>query len=119
MKVAFDQVSNTFHGRDVFVKVAVLLSKNYLPDDFGCKQVKQIQELDFKQGQILHIDNYGNAKVFGQNTFGLPLVKTFSDVGNGKPLILNGSSDLLELAVNLGNARDKYGLKLGQIIEHL
>ena len=115
----FDQVSNTFHGRDVFVKVAVLLSKNYLPDDFGCKQVKQIQELDFKQGQILHIDNYGNAKVFGQNTFGLPLVKTFSDVGNGKPLILNGSSDLLELAVNLGNARDKYGLKLGQIIEHL
>ena len=115
----FGQVSNTFHGRDVFAKAAVLLSQGKSPNQFGCKPVKQIQELDFKQGQILHIDNYGNAKVFGQNTFGLPLVKTFSDVEVGKPLILNGSSDLLELAVNLGNARDKYELKLGQIIEHL
>jgi S-adenosylmethionine hydrolase len=115
----FDQVSNTFHGRDVFVKVAVLLSQDKYPDEIGCKQIKQIQKLDFSEGQILHIDSYGNVKFYGQNTFELPLVNTFSDVLPNQPLILNGSSDLLELAINLGSAKDYFGLQLGQIIKHL
>ena len=115
----FGQVSNTFHGRDVFAKAAVLLSQGKSPNQFGSKPVKQIQELDFKQGQILHLDNYGNAKIFGNKTFGLPIVKTFSDVPPNQPLILRGSSDLLELAVNLSSAKDKYGLKLGQVIDSL
>lgn len=115
----FGSVSATFHGRDVFVKVAVLLSRNKSPEDFGCKSIKNIKKLEFKNGEVLHIDNYGNAKIFGNKTFGLPVVKTFSDVRVGQPLILNGSSDLLELAVNLNSAEDYFGLKLGQIIKCL
>ncbi len=115
----FCQVSNTFHGRDVFVKVAVLLSQDKYPDDFDCTPIKKIKRLEFKEGQVLHIDNYGNAKIYGNNTFGLPLVKTFSDVKPDQPLILNGSSDLLELAVNQGSAKDLFGLQLGQVIEKL
>jgi S-adenosylmethionine hydrolase len=115
----FGPVSNTFHGRDVFVKVAVLLSQGKYPDKIGCKLIKQIKQLKFDEGQVLHIDNYGNAKIFGNKTFGLPVVKTFSDVGPNQALILNGSSDLLELAVNLGNAKEYFGLQLGQIIKHL
>lgn len=115
----FGSVSDTFHGRDIFVKIAVLLSQNKYPEDFGCKSIKNINKLEFKNGQVLHIDNYGNAKIFGNNTFGLPVVKTFSDVNPGQPLILNGSSDLLELAVNLKSAKDHFGLKLGQIIQCL
>lgn len=115
----FGSVSTTFHGRDVFVKIAVLLSKNKQPKDFGCRSIKNIKKLEFENGQVLHIDNYGNAKIFGNNTFGLPVVKTFSDVWPGQPLILTGSSDLLELAVNLQSAKDYFGLKLGQIIQHL
>lgn len=115
----FGSVSTTFHGRDVFIKIAVLLSKNKHPEDFNCKPIKNIKKLEFKNGQVLHIDNYGNAKIFGKNTFGLPVVKTFSDVCSGKPLILNGSSDLLELAVNLDSAKDYFGLKLGQVIQRL
>lgn len=115
----FGSVSTTFHGRDVFVKVAVLLSGNKRPEDFGCRPIRNIKKLEFKNGQVLHIDNYGNAKIFGNNTFGLPVVKTFSDVQPGQPLILNGSSDLLELAVNLHSAKDHFGLKLGQIIKYL
>ncbi|MEK7164104.1 MAG: SAM-dependent chlorinase/fluorinase [Patescibacteria group bacterium] len=115
----FGRVSNTFHGRDVFVKIAVLLSQGKTPKNFGCKPIKKIKKLEFREGQILHIDNYGNAKIFGNKTFGLPVVKTFSDVAPNQPLILNGSSDLLELAVNQSSAKDKYGLKLGQVIERL
>lgn len=115
----FGLVSATFHGRDIFVKIAVLLSKNKYPEDFGCRPIKNINKLEFENGQVLHIDNYGNAKIFGNNTFGLPVAKTFSDVQPGQPLILNGSSDLLELAVNLKSAKDHFGLKLGQIIKCL
>jgi len=32
---------------------------------------------------------------------------------------LNGSSDLLELAVNLGSAKERFGLKLGEVLEEL
>jgi len=115
----FGSVSATFHGRDVFVKIAVLLSENKYPEYFGCRQIKSIKKLEFKDGQVLHIDRYGNVKIFGNKTFDLPVVKTFSDVCPGQPLILNGSSDLLELAVNLGSAKDYFGLKLGQVIQSL
>ena len=115
----FGQISNTFHGRDVFVKAAVLLSQGNAPKDFGCKPIKKIKRLEFKEGQVLHIDNYGNAKIYGNKTFGLPLVKTFSNVLPKQPLILEGSSDLLELAINLGSAQEYFGLKLGQVIKHL
>ena len=115
----FGEVANTFHGRDVFIKAAVKLSQGQLPESFGCKPNGEIQKLEFAQGQVLHIDHYGNVKIWGKKTFGLPIVKTFSDVAEGEPLLINGSSDLLELAVNCGNAAETFGLKLGQVIERL
>ena len=111
----FGEVANTFHGRDIFIKLAVRLAQEEEPKG---KRV-EIKRLEFQNGQVLHIDSYGNAKVWGKKTFGLRVVKTFSDVPAGQPLILNGSSDTLELAVNLGNAQERFGLKLGQIIKHL
>lgn len=109
-------ISNTFHGRDVFIKQAVFLAQGKLPRG---KEIKEIKRLSFREGQVLHIDHYGNAKIWGKRTFGLPVVKTFSDVAEGEPLLLNGSSDLLELAVNLGSAKERFGLKLGQVLEDL
>lgn len=117
----FGQVANTFHGRDVFIKAAVNLAQGRRPEDFGCQTLDpaSLINLEFKEGQVLHIDHYGNAKVWGKKTFGLPVVKTFSDVAEGEPLVLNGSSDLLELAVNCRSAARQFGLKLGQVIEQL
>jgi len=109
-------ISNTFHGRDIFIKQAVRLARDEEP---GGEEIKDILKLEFTEGQIVHIDHYGNAKVWGGKTFGLPLVKTFSDVAEGEPLVLNGSSDLLELAVNLGSAKERFGLKLGEVLEEL
>lgn len=128
----FGSVSSTFHGRDVFVKAAVLLSKNKYPEDFGCRPIKNIKKLEFKNGQVLHIDNYGNIKINWKNTvrsggrltvsvggkeINVPVVKTFSDVRPIEPLAINGSSDSLELAVNLGRADDFFHAKPGEILE--
>ncbi len=115
----FGQVATTFHGRDVFIKQAVYLAQG--KDVFSRQSlaISQIVKLSFEEGQVLHIDKYGNAKVWGQNSFGLPVVKTFSDVPPGTPLVLAGSSDTQEIAVNLGSAKDYFGLKLGQVITEL
>ena len=115
-EAAFENVTNTFHGRDIFIKQAVYLARGEEPRG---EEIKEIRRLSFEEGQIVHIDRYGTAKIWGSKTFGLPVVKTYSDVPKGEPLIFKGSSNLLELAVNLGSARDKFGLKLGQVLESL
>jgi hypothetical protein len=124
----FGSGSNTFHGRDYFIKAATLLAQGILPKDFGCLPTDFIQKLDFIKGQVLHIDNYGNIKLFFPKpdsqelhlriqNLKIPLVKTFSDVPPGKPLAYWGSSNTLELAINLGNAAKEFNVKIGEILE--
>ncbi len=125
----FGKVANTFHGRDVFIKSAVYLAQGKKPQEFGCIlwDKNKITKLEFQDGQVLHIDRYGNAKLWSKTQYSrlriqdeiIPFVKTFTDVETGKPLVLEGSSDTLEIAVNLGSAKDYFGLKLGQVIKNL
>lgn len=115
------EVSHTFHGRDIFIKAAVYVAQDKRPASFGCVPIDphSLKKLLFKNGQVLHIDYFGNIKVYWPNKikigksliiknkrsrFELPIVRTFSDVLPGKPLTLIGSSYTLELAVNLDNA---------------
>lgn len=129
-----DDISNTFHGRDVFIKAAVYLSQSKKPEEFGSIKIdpSSIEQLNFKIGEVLHIDYYGNIKVFwpnnisginsltfeiGTKSYQVPIVKTFSDVEPGKPLALLGSSKTLELAVNLGRGNDFFGIKLGDVLK--
>jgi len=126
-----NEISNTFHGRDVFIRVAAYLAKGKRPESFGAIKVSQsvLEKKDFKSGQILHIDSYGNIKIHwseekinfgekllvenGEHRYTLPIVKTFSDVPTGKPLALFGSSKTLELAVNLGSAKTFFKVEIG------
>ncbi len=127
-------VSPTFHGRDVFIKVAGYLSLGKGPEDFGSIKIptKSLVKLSFKNGQILHIDSYGNIKLYcpkelnshkklfiktRKNIFTVPFVKTFSDVAKGKPLAFLGSSKTLELAVNFKRADKFFGVKEGDILK--
>lgn len=114
----FDKVSNTFHGRDVFIKSAILLSRGISPKKFDCQQITKhaITKLEFKNGQVVHIDDYGDLKVWGKPRIKLPTVKTFSNIKIGKPGILHGSSGLMEVFVNQASAKDYFGVKLGDII---
>ncbi|MBI3379503.1 SAM-dependent chlorinase/fluorinase [Candidatus Gottesmanbacteria bacterium] len=115
------EFSTTFHGRDIFIKAAVYIAQGKKPEDFGSIRIDSLslERIFFKTGQVLHVDYFGNIKVYWPNeiTIGknliiknkhsqleLPIVKTFSDVPAGKPLAIIGSSYTLELAVNLDNA---------------
>jgi len=129
-----DYVSNTFHGRDVFIKVAVYLANGKKPEDFQSEQLSTADLVtnSFQNGQVLHVDHYGNVKIQWNNKVSIgkklilklkdnnletPIVKTFSDVDDGKPLALLGSSDTLELAINLGNIATKYSIQTGEILD--
>lgn len=109
-------VPKTFHGRDVFVKCEVLLTQGLRPDDIGCKQIRRIRRLEFKQGQVVHIDAFGNVKVHA-NKKPKNIASTFSDVAVGEPVVYWGSSDTLELAVNQGRGDDYFGVKLEEVID--
>lgn len=127
------QVSNTFHGRDVFLKAAVYLTLGKNPEDFGCRKIESdsLIPLVFEKGQVLHVDSFGNIKIHWPRkiinnsklviktkdiNFTFPVVKTFSDVQLGNISALYGSSGTLELVVNLGSASKKLGVKLGDIL---
>lgn len=120
--------TNTFHGRDIFIKVAAYLANGQKPGSFGCTEInpKSLERLEFKTGQVVHIDHYGNIKVYWKNSLNghlrlgkciFPVVKTFSDVAVGKALAYLGSHDILELAINRGRANEQLGIKLEEILE--
>lgn len=130
---AFGSVSTTFHGRDVFIKSAVFLAQGILPESFGAKlaQKNSVEKFMFRHGQIVHIDDYGNYKVYwnekvtvgtrikiehNKRIYTIPIVKTFNDVLPSRPLALLGSSGTLEIAVNLGSAQDTFQFALGDVI---
>jgi S-adenosyl-L-methionine hydrolase (adenosine-forming) len=129
-----DYVSNTFHGRDVFIKAAVYIAQGRSPEDFQSEKVavSDLVKNSFQNGQVLHIDHYGNLKIKWDNKLSIgkklslkiktknldtPIVKTFSDVEPGQPLALLGSSDTLEIAINLGNAANEYSTQTGEILD--
>lgn len=129
-----DYVSNTFHGRDVFVKAAVYLAHGKRPEDFQSKRIaiSDLVKNSFQDGQVLHVDHYGNVKIQWNNKLSVgrklslklkeenleaPIVKTFSDVEKGRPLALLGSNDTLELAINLGNIANKYSIQTEEILD--
>lgn len=131
---SFGDISNTFHGRDVFVKAAVFLSKGKKPEDFECMQLENadVQKLFFKKGQIVHIDDYGDIKIWWpeklslgkkllvrkkEKSFILPVVRIYDDVQVAKPLALLGSQGTLEIAVNQRNAQKEFGFTVGEILE--
>lgn len=138
-KLWLDDVSETFHGRDIFSPVAAHLAKGVPLSDLG-KPLDQlstyrwatpISDKDGIQGWIVHIDAYGNLisnipkemvreaedpenfRVYVGNTILNGLVKTFGSVPEGEPAAYIGSSGMLEIAINKGNAREMLGVEKG------
>ena len=63
-----ENVSTTFHGRDVFAPVAAHLSNGTAPEEFGpdCEELVSLARLEPNitnnniEGRIIHIDRFGN-----------------------------------------------------------
>ena len=141
-KYFLPDVSNTFHGRDIFAPVAAHLSMGSDPFEMGpviSDPVKlQLpaphQEGGTLYGQVVSVDHFGNLitnihrKEIEEFSGGRTLVirledlliegmrGTYAECGKGEILSLFGSSGYLEIAVNLGRASDRLGLDEAEII---
>lgn len=126
--------SNTFHGRDVFARLAGMLTLNESLDGYAEKMdIKDLITLEFQPDQVLHIDHYGNIKVnrncddmqigdklevtfHGQKNV-IPFFKTFGDIAPGEYLAYKGSHNIMEIAKNLGSANRYLKLQVGDVLE--
>ena len=125
-------VTPTFHGRDVFSKVSAYLTQGIPVEEYSKPMnASELVQLEFKENQVVHVDPYGNIKIFnpagydkgqqltiehnGQSVT-LPFAKTFAEVSVGSYLSYKGSHDLLEIAVNQGNAAQKLGVRVEDVL---
>lgn len=127
-------VSSTFHGRDIFAPAAALLATGKTPNELGIK-LKSVEIIDLPQpavkskmiqGEVIDIDNFGNlvtnieSQMFTAGMFvcfengeKIPVVNTYSDVAEGKPLGYTGSAGYLEIGVNMGRADHFFNADIG------
>jgi hypothetical protein len=124
-----DDLSASFHGRDLFAPVAARLARG--------DQVRTTSiDVDAMAGSdwpeatpaIVYIDAFGNLmtgvdlknhpEIKGLLIDGRPVprARTFSDVPPGSPFWYENSLGLLEIAVNGGSAAQFFGLALGDKI---
>ena len=137
--------SETFHGRDIFSPAAAHLVSGIAPEDLGRPISRGDLTLPPITSptiaganivaEVLHLDRFGNvltnipegftpllkqgklARVtINKKTFTAPLVKTFSDVDEGRLVLLYGGQGVLEIAKNKGSASEELKAKVGDRI---
>ncbi len=130
------EVSRTFHGRDVFAPAAAHLSRGVPVGQFG-PRIHDLVQLDWPEpvatksglrGEVVHFDHFGNAitnlpasRVLASGaatqvkvgTKSVPIYDCYAAVKKGKPVAVIGSTGLLEIAINGGNAAKALKLKCG------
>ena len=122
-----DNLSNTFHGRDLYAPVCGMLANNQNPPGTKFNWCEQNMWPDDLY-EIIYIDHFGNVmtgirieqvKVSSKlNLKGqlIPYAKYFSDIKPGQLFWYGNSYGLIEIAVNQGNAADTLGLVIGDSI---
>lgn len=127
-----NDISSTFHGRDVFAPAAAIIDKEKNLKKIGNSlNFKSLLELDTKPniqtdkitGKLLHIDSFGNAissihyKILQNKCIRDIQIKdirlkdireTFSDVQINETLAYFGSFGYLEFAVRNGNFAEQF-----------
>lgn len=133
------EISNTFHGRDVFAPIAAHILEGIPFETLG-RRITDFVDLDFGQGEVtektatgkvIFIDRFGNIitnisglkirdvlpfgkqiMVFvGDQTVPVPFVASYGFVKNNELLATIGSSNYLEISMNQGNAAQKLLVK--------
>ncbi len=144
-KFLLSRLSSTFHGRDVFAPAAAHLTRGTPSHDFGSEIsdyevptfTKPVSKAGKLKGEVLHIDDFGNVitniaskdlKRIGaklkdalkitleDKSLQVRFSTTYGDVTDKSMLVLIGSHDFLEIAVNQGSASKKLGIKVGDAI---
>lgn len=137
------EVSNTFHGRDIFAPVAAHLSRGISLSQFGdtvnnvARQPVHIPQVTKTAivGSVIWVDHFGNLitnlscdmlESFGMDSGYViragsaeirQLNSAYADSEKGECLAIIGSSGFLEISVNQGSAAHVLGLKRNDEIE--
>jgi S-adenosylmethionine hydrolase len=139
-----DEVSTTFHGRDIFAPAAAHIASGKEPHDCGPEITDYVQPSYAKARfdgnritcEILHIDNFGNISTnisneveklglaygdkislrFEKKRFQARFVRTYSDL-TGKELgALVGSHGFVEIACREASAADRLRIRIGSAL---
>jgi S-adenosylmethionine hydrolase len=119
-----EALSASFHGRDLFMPIAVRLVEGK-PIDAIPAQPSRYPDWPDELDEVVYIDHFGNAlcgrrgetvandiKV-GIAEHNIGYAKTFSDLAVGEPFWYRNANGLIELAVNQGSAADFLDIGVG------
>jgi S-adenosylmethionine hydrolase len=136
------EISDTFHGRDIFAPAASHLARGEDPEEIG-PLVDSFAELHPPEpdvwacsikGEVIHIDGFGNIvtnihrdlfeRVVGSRSFVVEvngrrvntLTRTYEEGEVGKFLALFGSTEMLEISVRGGSAERRVGAGKGDTV---
>ena len=134
------RVSNTFHGRDLFLPAAALAASGVEPQRLGREiDVESIEKLDLgwsrRRGEgveyrVVYVDKFGNVALSVRRspewvrvivrgpggTLEAIVGKTFSDAPPGAGIVYINSFGFLEVAVNRGSAASRLGVEPGETV---
>jgi len=121
-----ENVSTTFHGRDIFAPIAALISKSGTISMLGRKLKHDLLSSPFVKGKsdpqkpaILHIDHFGNVvtniQVKAHEAQGIRMmsvgnslvsrwIRNYEEAPDRTPCMIIGSSGLVEVVVKKDNA---------------
>jgi S-adenosylmethionine hydrolase len=129
-----DQLSASFHGRDLFAPVAAGLAQGDFPSanggGFEPISIDAVRCADWPDDldEVIYIDHFGNVITglraislpppFGVKVAGrkIPRARTFSEVSPGAVFCYENANGLLEIAVNNGRANEVLGLEVGSVV---
>ena len=135
-------ISSTFHGRDVFAYTAGKIASGADVSQVG-PRVSDPVSVAFAEAaasrnaincEVLAVDSFGNIVTSAtakdlvgigvevgngiemqmkRRRYRLSLARTYSDTGEGKPILLGGSHGFLEVAINRANAARRFHVRPG------
>lgn len=142
----FEKASATFHGRDVFVPLAVRLALGAGPDVLGVRtdpaglvRLREPWARRTSEGaaaRVLHVDRFGNCLLNMEIEQWKPVIATagglhlqtgqtitpcatYESLSPDSIGILAGSQGVMELAMNMGSAAERLLLKPGSEVSFL
>ncbi|NPA16413.1 SAM hydrolase/SAM-dependent halogenase family protein [Persephonella sp.] len=130
------RINETFHGRDIFAPVAAHLSRGVPIEEMG-REISSLVELDipvpqkeggYLVGQIIKFDRFGNGitnieeippfeEIVIKNYRIDRICRNFLEGDSDRPNIIRGSFGFYEVFVPRASAKEKFGLKLGDLIK--
>jgi len=124
-----EQLSNTFHGRDLFAPIAAEIESGMVPlDKLSSLELPDLEMLGSDYPYIAYIDHYGNVitglrsgflaedVILKINGHEITYARTFGEVGEQSLFWYKNSNGLLEVAANCGSAAKMLNAAVGDAI---